>query len=285
MKKNTNTYIRSAAFFLMLILTISSLVVSYASAQIIKENDPQLNKIDVIEHLGEYIPLDLSFKNDRGQEVLLGDYFSKNKPVILVMAYYECPMLCNLVLNGLSNGIHKLGWQPGENYQILTVSFDPTETPELAASKKKNYLASIDVNESSGWDFLVGEEEQSKKLAEALGFQYYYDESQEQYAHPAVIFLLSEDGKISRYLYGMDFPKKNLKLAILEAADGKVGTTIDRIILYCFHYDPNAGGYVVFAGNVMKLGGAITLLALLVLVAVLWSKEQYRKVQSQTVKL
>ena len=131
---------------------------------------------------------------------------------------------------------------------------------------------------------MVGEESQSKALAEALGFRYFYDNKQEQYAHPAVLFVLSPEGKISRYLYGIDFPGKNLKLAVLEASEGKVGSTIDRIMLYCFHYDPDAGGYVVLAGNVMKLGGVVTLVLLFSLIGIMWGREHYRKNNLQTVK-
>lgn len=267
-------------FAVILISTILSYEILYA--QLVRESDPALDKIDVEEHLGELIPLDLKFINDQGKDVVLKDYFSNDKPVIIVMAYYECPMLCNLVLNGLSAGIQNLGWKPGEKYRIITVSFDPTETVELASAKKKNYMASIESTEStdseniSGWDFLIGEESQSKALADALGFRYYYDDQQEQFAHPAVLFVLSPDGKISRYLYGIDFPEKNLKLAVLEASEGKVGSTIDRIMLYCFHYDPDAGGYVVLAGNVMKLGGVVTLVLLFTFIGIMWGREHYK---------
>jgi len=243
----------------------------------VRDDVEELKGIDVEEHLGGYIPMDLKFTNDRGTEVTLGDYFHDERPVIIVMAYFRCPMLCNLVLNGVSGGVHELGWKPGEKYQILTVSFDPTETIELAAAKKKNYLADAGLDQAvSGWDFLVGEENQSKALAEALGFKYYWDETNQQFAHPAVIFLASGEGKITRYLYGLEYKGKDLKLALLEASKGQIGNTVDRLILYCFHYDPDAGGYVVFAGNVMRLGGAVSLVILGLFIGILWSRDRRR---------
>jgi protein SCO1/2 len=257
---------------------IISLGAISSSAQIADLSPPELQKIDVVEHPGEQIPLDLTFHNESGEIVTLGDYFGQDKPVILILAYYDCPMLCTLVLNGISGGIRELSWIPGREYQMVTVSIDPRETAELAAGKKKVHLDDLSMPiAGDGWAFLVGEEDQSKALAEALGFIYYYDEERKQYAHPAVVFILTEEGTISRYLYGIEFDSRNLRLALLEASEGKIGNTLDRIILYCYHYDPDAQGYVVFAANVMRLGGGITLIALLIFLGVMWGRERRKR--------
>lgn len=259
------------------IIYIMLLAVNIQS-QVIKENDPDLNKIDVIEHSGEFIPFDLKFTDDKGKSVTLGDYFNNGKPVIMILGYYQCPMLCNLVFNGLVKTARELKWSPGKEYQIVTVSINPNESWEMARDKKQNYLAALDKpSADSGWSFLVGSEENSKKLADALGFQYFYVEDQDQYAHPAVVFLLTEKGKISRYLYGIEHNQMDLKFAIQEASEGKVGSTFEKLILYCFHYDPDAKGYVVIAGNIMKLGGLFTMIILAIAVTTMLRRERFKK--------
>jgi protein SCO1 len=249
------------------------------SAQVVlnKEDDPELNKIDIVEHLGSQVPPDLQFTDDHGRPVRLGDYFNHDKPILLTLAYYRCPMLCNLVLNGVANGVKTLPWLPGENFQMLTVSFDPRDSVSIAAAKKQNYLSSIgtEVNES-GWAFLIGDSMQSRALTEIVGFKYFYVPDRQEYAHAAVAILLSPDGKIMRYLYGIEFPTQDLRFGLMEASEGRIGTTIEKFILYCFHYDPSAKGYVVFAQNVMKVSGAVAVVALSILVTVLWRWERRR---------
>jgi protein SCO1/2 len=264
-------------------MIVTILTVSNIFAQVVQKEVPELQGIDVVEHLGDYVPFDLIFTDDAGKTVRLGDYFNQAKPVLLILGYYECPMLCKLVFNGVSDGVRELSWQPGKDFQMLTVSINPLETHELAAAKKKNYVEALGrAGARDGWAFLVGDESQSRALADAVGFEYYYDESRDLYAHPAVIFLLAEDGKITRYLYGIQFPEKDLRLGLLEASEGKIGSTMDRIILYCFHYDPDARGYVLFAGNVMRLGGVVTLIALALLLGLLWMRERRRKSHRET---
>jgi protein SCO1/2 len=242
--------------------------------QITLDNVPELQKIDVIEHLGESIPLDLDFINDEGKTVSLGDYFNQGKPVLLTLAYYRCPMLCGLVLNGLTKGVTKLDYLPGEQFQMITISINPEESYRLAAAKKKTHLEALNKPvKKSSWIFLTDSTGNTKKIADALGFKYYYVEDRDEYAHPAVSFVLTEDGKISRYLYGIEYKESDLRLSLLEASEGEIGTTLDRIILYCFHYDPDAGGYVVFAGNLMRIGGVITLLIIGSVLGILWRKE------------
>jgi len=240
-------------------------------AQIADYAPESLGRIDVIEQLGEYVPGDIRMVNAEGDTVLLGDYLEGDKPIVLTLAYYECPMLCTMVLNGLSDTADKLAWRPGEEYQILTLSIDPDEDAELAAGKEKVYLEGFKMGVGEeAWRFHVADQAEITRLAEAVGFKYYYDEEADEYAHPAVIILLTREGKVARYLYGLNYPENDLKLGLLEASDGKIGTTIDRLILYCYHYDSQAGSYSIQAANVMRLGGAATVLILGVFISLLW---------------
>lgn len=253
-------------------------VTTHTSAQVVQDSLPELQKIDVVEHLGESIPLDLTFTNDAGERGQLSSYFHQGKPVVLVLAYYTCPMLCTMVLNGVSDAVKELNWLPGKEFQILTISIDPSETTELAAAKKARYLDNLGKKGSeNGWRFFVGAEDQSKALADAVGFKYYWDSEQKMYAHPAVVMILTEEGKISRYLYGLEYKPQDLKFSLLEASQGKIGSTIDRLILYCYHYDPASKGYVALAGRIMRLGGGLTLIILAVVIGTLWARERVRR--------
>jgi len=263
---------------LIILAAVCLLAVSPAVGQLIKEDDPALKGIDVLEHPGDTIPFDIVLTNDAGQTVTLGEYFSEGKPVLLIMAYYTCPMLCNLVLNGVVEGTRGMSLVPGNDYQLLTVSINPDETYDLAASKKENYVKSIGRPEAAdGWTFFVAAADQSQRLADAIGFQYFYVEERKEYAHPALVTVLTGSGVISRYLYGIQFSERDLKFALMEASEGKIGTTFDRILLYCYHYDPEAGGYTIMAANVMKLGGAATLVFLAVFLGTFWMIEIRRR--------
>ena len=270
--------ITSAARGVALAILVSALMPSPRTlAQVTLDSVPELMGIDVVEHLADTIPLDLHFTDDHGNPVTLHRYFGQGKPVLLNMAYSNCPMLCTVVLNGVTNGVRDLSLRPGTDFQMVTVSIDPLETVSIASAKKHRYVNSVGpMGSDDGWAFLVGEESQSRALADALGFVYYYDEELKQYAHPAVTFLLTEDGVISRYLYGLEYKERDLRLGLLEASEGKIGNTIDRIILYCFHYDPDSKGYVAFAGNIMRLGGVITVALLGTFLAVYWARERLR---------
>ncbi len=264
------------------IITIIAVVlisdIAGISAQVIREDDPRLRDIDVIEMRGDTIPFDIQLTDDKGRQQTLGDYFHQDKPVVLVMAYYTCPMLCNLVLNGLAESAAQLKLKAGEDYNIITVSIDPTETAELAAAKKQNYISSAERPDfMDGWAFCVADSVESKRLADAIGFKYYWDEKQKQYAHAAVITILTSDGMISRYLYGIKFPSRDLKFSLLEAGKGQIGGPVEKLLLFCYHYDPDAGGYVVFATNVMKIGGALSLTLLAIALGILWIRELRRR--------
>jgi protein SCO1/2 len=250
-----------------------------AAAQVVQERPKQLEGIDVEEHLGAQVPLDLAFVSGDGQAVTLGDYFNAKRPVILILGYYTCPMLCNLVANGVSDAVRGIAWTPGREYQIVTVSIDPRDTDAVAKAKRDNYRAALEKPGMApeGWDFLTGTEASSRALADAVGFRYYFDAANDQYAHPAVITLLDPSGKITRYLYGIEFKERDVRMALIEAADGKLGSTIDRIILSCYHYDPAAEGYVLFAGGLMRLGGLVSVIVLAGFLSILWIRERRRR--------
>ncbi len=265
-------------FIIAFVLVFISIIQSHLFAQVIRDSVPELQKIDIVEHLGQTIPLDLTFVNDTGDTVKLGDYFHQGKPVIVTLAYYNCPMLCTMVLNGLSDGIRGLSLTPEKDFTVLTISINPSETATLASAKRTRYMENLgEKGRNDGWRFFVGEESQSRALANAIGFQYYYDEERKEYAHAAGAFVITEDGVISRYLYGLEFKERDLKLALLEASEGKIGSTLDRLILYCFHYDPAAKGYVVMAGNVMKLGGLLTLIIVTIFLSIFWARERAQR--------
>jgi protein SCO1/2 len=271
--------VRTYAFRCGLIAAALAMTVGTAAhAQAIKDNDPALTKIDVVEHLGNGVPLDIKLTDDAGRDATLRDYCDGKAPVILVMGYYSCPMLCNMVLNGVVEAAKKIDWLPGREYRIVFVSINPLEPVSLAAGKKANYLQNYGKPETKdGWVFATAAEDQSRRLADAIGFKYYYDEIQKQYAHPAVLTILTGTGVVSRYLYCIEYKPRNLRMALLEASKWNIGSTVDRIILYCYHYDPNAGGYVLFAANVMKLGGAATLVILGAFLSLMWIRERKRK--------
>ena len=251
---------------------------SYSSAQVADYKPSELQKADIEEHLGQKIPLNLTFTNDTGQKEEIGDYFHQGRPVIIVMAYYSCPMLCTFVLNGVSTAIRQSDWIAGRDYQVLTVSIDTMENSEMAATKKASLIQGINrPGVEDGWRFFVGDGKNVPALANALGFHYYYDQDQKMYAHPTAIFVLTEDGTISRYLYGIEYKKQDVRLALLEASQGKIGNTIDRLLLYCYHYDPNAKGYVLFAQNLMKLGGLLTVMIMAAFWGIFWTKEHAKR--------
>ena len=238
----------------------------------------ELQGVGITEHLGGAVSIqELQFKNEKGETVKLSSYFRKGHPVLLTLVYYRCPNLCNFLLNGLVTSLKPLDWTPGKQFDIVSVSINPREGPELAAAKKISTINSYGKPEAAeGWHFLTGDEGQIRKLADQVGFGYHYDEGEQQYAHSSVIFALTPEGKISRYLYGIEFPQKDLRLAMLEASDGKIGTVVDRLLLFCYHYDPKTGKYSLIASRVMNAGGAGTVLIFGGYLAVFWRRQRKR---------
>ncbi|OFV83461.1 MAG: hypothetical protein A2Y78_10400 [Acidobacteria bacterium RBG_13_68_16] len=249
-----------------------------ASAQRQERLPKDLEGVGITEHPGVRLPLDLEFTDENGAPVRLGQYFSGDRPVILTLGYYRCPMLCTLVLNSLVDGLRDLPWTPGREFEIVTVSIDPTETPTLARLKKQNYLEEYArPGAAGGWHFLTGREENIRKLADAVGFGYRYVQERGEYAHSAAIFVATPDGRMARYLYGVVYQPKTVRLALTEAGQGKIGTTVDQLLLYCFHYDAQEGRYVVAASNIMRFGGATTALIVGLWLAVSWRRGARKK--------
>jgi protein SCO1/2 len=237
----------------------------------------QLDGVDVKEQLGKFPPLNLAFTDERGTQVMLRDYFDGTVPVIVTFNYSNCPMLCSLQLNAVVEGLKKLEFTAGKEFRIVTISIDPAETAETAHRTKARYLAQYGRPEAAkGWHFLHGSENNVRAIANAIGFSYNYVESRGEYAHPASIALLSPSGMIARYLYGLEYPEQTLRLSLVEASQGKIGTSVDRLLLFCFHYDSSEGRYAPAARNVMKLGGGVSMLALAGLVTVLARRDRRR---------
>lgn len=237
----------------------------------------QLEGVGVEEHLEQTLPLDLSFTDDAGKKVRLGDFFNQDRPVLLSLNYSSCPMLCNVQLTGLATALGEVPWTAGTEYDVVSVSIDPNETVEQAAKAKQRYVELYGKpGTEKGWHFLVGDEKSIAELAKAVGFQYHYVESRGEYAHPAVFELVSPEGKISRYIYGVNFDPQMLRLSLVEASEGKVGTTIDRFLLFCFHYDAEEGRYSPMARNVMKVGGAVTVAVLVLALSAFFLRERRR---------
>ena len=219
-----------------------------------------LNEVGIDQRIGEPIPLDLVFRDETGADVTLGDYFHK-KPVILTLVYFECPMLCSEILNGLTRSIRPLAFTPGNEFDIVTVSFNPRETPELARAKKELYLNMYDRPEAeTGWHFLTGDPSSIEALTEAAGFRYTYDEQTGQFAHGSTIMVVTPEGILSHYYFGIEYPTNDLRLSLIEASENKIGTIYDQILLYCYHYDPVTGKYGVMVMNVLRLGGVATIM-------------------------
>ena len=248
-----------------------------AGEQFAGETPPELEGIEITDRSGDMAPADLPLVNEAGEAVTLGDYLGGSRPVVLQLVYYDCPMLCSLVMNGFVNSAKELDWVPGRDYEVVSVSFDPRDTPEMAAAKKKTYVAALEKPGSeSGWHFLTGSEESVRTLADAVGFAYRWLPEKKEFSHAAGIFLLTPEGKISRTLYGIAYPAKDLKFSLLEASEGRLGSPMDKLLLYCFAYDPEKHKYALVALNVMKLGGALTVLALGIFLAVNWTRERRR---------
>jgi protein SCO1/2 len=219
-----------------------------------------LKEVGIDQKLNDSVPLDLMFRDERGNGVELAKYFG-SKPVILTLVYYDCPMLCTQVLNGLDRSLKGIPLDLGSDFNVVTVSIDPTEKPVLAEAKQAVYTGMYGrPGAKEGWHFLTGNEPEIKQLANAVGFRYAYDADSKQYAHASAIMILTPEGKISRYLYGIQYPERDLRLGLVDASEGKIGSPVDQILLFCYHYDPHTGKYGLFVSRLIKLGGLLTVL-------------------------
>lgn len=217
-----------------------------------------LREVGIEQRLDQPIPLDLTFRDEAGDSVRLGQYFDQ-RPVVLALVYYECPMLCTLVLNGLVSSLKAVALDAGEDFDVVAVSIDPGETPAMAAAKKEVYLhAYRRPAAAAGWHFLTGEEPAIRALADAVGFRYRYDEASGEYAHAAGVTVLTPAGRIARYFFGVEYAPRDLRLGLVEAAASRIGTAVDQLMLFCFRYDPATGRYSAAVLNLVRLGGILT---------------------------
>jgi len=225
-----------------------------------------LRDVRIEQKLDQQLPLDLVFRDENGQQVNLGKYFGK-KPVVLSLVYYDCPMLCTQVLNAMVTSFRVLPFEVGKEFDVVTISFDPRETPQLAAAKKKVYVDYLPdkmaAGANNGWHFLTGDAASIERITDAVGFRYHYDEATKQFAHASGIMVATPEGKLSRYFYGIDYPARDLRLGLIESSQSKIGSPVDQLLLYCYHYDPATGKYGAAVMRVMRIAGVATLLTII----------------------
>lgn len=235
---------------------------------------PALNEVGLDQKLGDKIPLDAEFRDESGEAVRLGDFFGR-KPVILALVYYECPMLCSLELRGIEKALRAMTLNLGADFDVVTVSFDPGETPVLAAEQKKKYVSGYGRDGAeAGWHFLTGGEEPIRRLAESVGFRYIYDSKTDQFTHVSGIMVITPGGNISRYFYGVDYSARDLRLGLVEASENRIGNLVDQVLLYCFHYDPLQGKYNLVIMNTLRVFGGLTVLLIAGFVVLMLRRER-----------
>lgn len=265
----------SRVLLLLCVLAAIAVVPRAAQAQV-AGMPPELAHVGVNEHLDGPLPLDTKFRDHTGKSVTLRDYFDGKRPVVLTFAYHSCPVLCSMVLNATATGLRGIGWSVGKEFDVVTISIDPEESLEKTANKRKSILSDYGASrghEGNGWHFLVGDKASIAAVAAAAGFEYQYDEDQKQWGHPSVVMIAKPDGRMARYLYGLEFPSNDLKIGLLEASEGRSISTLEQIILYCYHYDPKGGKYVLVARRVMQVGGGAVAIVLFGFLGLFWGRE------------
>lgn len=248
-----------------------------ASSQV---SPADLSNIGIDQRLDQQVPLNLQFKDEAGKTVKLGDYFHSGRPVILNLVYYTCPMLCGEELAGEASALGVLRFTPGNEYEVVSVSFNPDETPKDAAEKKQIYISRMNEHlehktNGDGWHFLTGQQAEIKQLADAVGFRYRRDPRTGQFIHAAAIMIVTPTGKLAQYYYGVEFSPKDIRLGLIEASQDRIGTLVDQVVLYCYHYDPNTGRYGAVITNIMRVAGAATMLILGGFLIVLYRRESH----------
>jgi protein SCO1 len=236
-----------------------------------------LQRVGIEQRLGEQLPLETEFKDESGKAVKLGEFFNKGRPVILAFVYYECPMLCNEVLNGLTGSLKGISFNAGKEFDVVAISFDARENekPDLARNKKESYMSRYGRPDTGkGWHFLTGPQASIDAATRAAGFGYKWDEKSNQFAHAGGVMITTPDGRLARYFYGIDYSPKDLKFGVMESADNKVGSAAEQLMLYCYHYDPSTGKYGLAILSVMRLGAVVTLLGMAVMGFVFWRRNK-----------
>ena len=235
---------------------------------------PALRDVGIDQRLGASLPLDAIFQDEAGRAVRLGGFFG-SRPVVLVLAYYNCPMLCTEVLNGVVSSLRAISFDAGRQFDVVVVSFDPRDKPQDAAAKKAAYMAVYKRPDADkGWHFLTGGPGSIDRLTKAVGFRYKFDETLGQFAHAAGIYVATADGKLSRYFYGIEYAPRDLRLGLIEASENRIGNPVDQILLFCYHYDPKVGRYGAVVMHMLQLGGAATVLALTGFLAMMWRRDR-----------
>jgi protein SCO1/2 len=270
------------AFVLLLLVSLPRV----AQAQV-AGMPPELAHVGVNEHLDGALPLDTKFRDHTGKPVTLRDFYDGKRPVVLTFAYHSCPVLCSMVLNATAQGLRGIGWTVGKEFDVVTISIDPEESLEKTANKRASILAEYGASrghDGKGWHFLVGDKASIAAVAAAAGFEYQYDADQKQWGHPSVLMITKPDGHMARYLYGLEFPANDLKLGLLEATEGRSISTVEQIILFCYHYDPQGGKYVLVAQRVMQVGGGAVGLLLFGFLALFWGRELKKSLKNKATK-
>jgi protein SCO1/2 len=266
----------------MLAVLLAMLYPVTAEAQRTEPAPTGMQDVGVTEKLDAQVPPGLPFVDTRERDVTLGDFFDGNRPVVLTLNYSNCPMLCSMQLNGLFDGLEDLEWSLGENFQMVTISIDPKESPIRARQTKQKYLRAYGrPGVGDGWHLLTGDEENIKRVADSVGFRYKYLPDSGEFSHVAAIMILTPDGRVSKYLYGIEYPAQTLRLALVEAADGKIGTPVDQLLLFCFRYDAAKGRYGPAAVRLVQIGGTLTAVLLFGVIAAFWRREVKKGKPSQ----
>ena len=234
-----------------------------------------LSNVGLDQKLDNQVPLDLVFRNENGDSVRLGSIINGNRPAVISLVYYECPELCTEILNGMVMGFRQIPFAIGKDFDVITVSINPGETPQLAAQKKHAYLHSYpQADAGAGWHFMVGDTVSIRRLADAIGYRFVYDKETDQYAHPSGIVITTPSGRVARYMYGVEYPYKDLRFALTEASGNKIGSPVDKILLLCYHYDPATGTYGVAVMNILRIGGILTLVILGSVILIMLRRER-----------
>ena len=269
MKNTTRTLTHQ--IFIALCLCVFVVSVVCADNSLPKE----LENVGIQQKLNSQLPLDLKFKDENGKRVILSDYFGR-KPIILTFAYFDCPMLCSYVLGGTASALKVVNFNIGKEFDVLTISFDPSDTPAKASAQKAKYVGDYRrAGAENGWHFLTSDSETIRKITQAAGFKYQYDAETKQFAHASGIMVVTPQGKLARYFYGVEFSPRDLRLALVEASQNKIGSAVDQLLLFCYHYDPTTGKYGAVALNLIRLGGIVTVVALGTFVVIMKRKEQH----------
>ncbi len=260
-----------------------------AGQVLLKEPPAEIRDLEVTERLGERVPLDTVFTDSEGRKVRLGEYFNQGKPVILVLGYYDCPLVCPLILERLQQALNKLDYTVGEDFNVVVISFDPRNTTEMAANNRMAYLSGYNRSASAevraGWTFHTSDPMQMRPLADAIGFEYRYIDESGEYSHPVALTFLTPTGEVSRYIYGFDYVERDMKLSLLGASNGAIAQSIgDRLLWFCYHYDPKTGRHTLAAFRVMQAGALITLFSLGTLIAVLRYRERRAQRKAQGIE-